>query len=77
MKNLPSFDEFVNENYSINESKEIPSCKITSYVIIDDDDMLFEQRDNFIKTNYLHGLMKLDADRAIQILKTKIKPIIE
>lgn len=53
-------------------------CKISSYVIIDDDtDMLYEQKDNFIKIDPLHGFTKSDAEMAIKILNTKIKPIFE
>ena len=50
--------ENVNDYFSFNE-----------YVILDDDiDMLYYQRNNFIKVNSKYGLTSLDAKNAIKIL---------
>lgn len=43
---------------------------LMNYVIFDDDtDMLYDQRDNFIHTNYEIGLTKDDVEKAISILR--------
>lgn len=43
---------------------------VKNYVIVDDDiDMLYEQRNNFVKTNTEIGLTRKDADKIIKILK--------
>ena len=51
-----------------------PEDKIESYCIIDDDiDMLYEQKDNFVKCDaYYGGLTKEKADEVIKILKTRL-----
>lgn len=42
------------------------------YVILDDDsDMLYEQKDYFIKTDHILGLTKEDSEKAIKILNYK------
>lgn len=44
-------------------------CKITSYVILDDDqDLLYEQRNNFVKTSRRSGFNKKCLNKAIKIL---------
>jgi hypothetical protein len=54
------------------------ACQIESYVIIDDDsDMLYKQRDNFVRTNTLHGFTENDMHKAIKILNTPIITTIE
>ena len=53
------------------ERKELG--KDYTYVILDDDDdMLLEHKDNFIKTDEEIGLSEADAVRAIEILNGKI-----
>ena len=45
---------------------------VESYVILDDDsDMLYWQKDNFVKTNTYLGLDDIGVDKAIDILGTK------
>lgn len=53
------------------------NSKIENYVILDDDnDMLFEQKNNFIEIDRYYGLTEKDADQAIKILNNeKIKHI--
>lgn len=50
-----------------------PDEEIESYCIIDDDiDMLYEQKDNFVRTDAFYGgLTKEKADRVIKILNKK------
>lgn len=50
-----------------------PDEEIGSYCIIDDDiDMLYEQKDNFVRTDAFYGgLTKEKADRVIKILNKK------
>lgn len=44
------------------------------YVILDDDtDMLYWQKDNFVKTNALKGLSRANVNKAIKILNTPKK----
>ena len=44
-----------------------------SYVILDDDsDMLYWQKDNFIKTNGKYGLADADVEKAIAILNADV-----
>lgn len=46
---------------------------IESYVIFDDDDdMLYEQRNNFIRTNFYYGITEDNAKAAIEILNNKL-----
>ena len=48
---------------------------LESYVIIDDDDdMLPEQKNNFVHCNFQHGLTCVDVYKAIGILKGEYKP---
>lgn len=50
-----------------------PDEEIESYCIIDDDiDMLYEQKDNFVRTDAFYGgLTKEKADKVIKILNKK------
>lgn len=44
---------------------------LESYVILDDDnDMLDEQRNNFVRCNFIHGLTSHDCYKAIEILNS-------
>ena len=44
---------------------------LESYVIIDDDDdMLPEQKDNFVRCKFYHGLTCMEVCKAIDILNT-------
>jgi hypothetical protein len=53
--------------------KEHPS-RLYSYVILDDDDdMLYEQKDNFVQTNFETGLMGYHVPKIIEILNTPLK----
>lgn len=62
----------------INWSKEvqqeyIDNAKVKNYVILDDDsDMLYNQREHFVKTYASHGLTQERAERAIEILNKSI-----
>lgn len=52
--------------------KEHPS-RLYSYVILDDDsDMLYEQKDNFIHTDFEYGLLDHHVPKIINILNTKL-----
>jgi hypothetical protein len=54
-------------NYRRNDGKNFR--KLDNYVIIDDDcDMLYEQKDNFVKTDTYLGLQPEDVAKAIEIL---------
>jgi len=58
---------FIHYSWKENDSK------LKSYVIIDDDsDMLYEQRNNFVKTNSSIGLTVSDCMKAIKILNNKL-----
>lgn len=53
----------------LEEAKEFFSEKEISYVIVDDDnDMLKEQQNNFIKTSWMSGLEDHHVEEAIKIL---------
>ncbi len=62
----------------INWSREVQQeyldkAKVKNYVILDDDsDMLFNQREHFVKTYTMHGLNKERADMAIEILNKSL-----
>lgn len=62
----------------INWDKEIQrgyleKSTVKNYVILDDDsDMLYNQREHFIKTNNKVGLTNKDANQAIKILNSSI-----
>lgn len=45
-------------------------CKIKNYLIIDDDtDMLYNQRNNFIRCDAMDGFTQTDYEKALKILK--------
>jgi len=61
-------------NWWFGEFAKGDESDLESFVIIDDDgDMLWYQRNNFIKINPLIGLTNADADRAIEILNTPLE----
>ena len=68
--------KFQRINWSMKEQKEYAEkSEIDNYVIFDDDsDMLYNQREHFIKTSQKTGLDDTDVERAIELLK---KPIWE
>lgn len=48
---------------------KVNSSNVDSYVILDDDDdMLYCQRDNFVRTHMYNGLSEQDVELAIKIL---------
>lgn len=67
--------KFQRINWSYERQLEyLEKSLVKNYVILDDDsDMLYAQREHFVKTNvYGSGLDKQTADKAIQILNTSI-----
>lgn len=68
--------KFQRINWSIKTQKEYAEkSEIDNYVIFDDDsDMLYNQREHFIKTSQKTGLDDSDVEKAIELLK---KPIWE
>lgn len=61
-------------NYSKQEQlKYLEKSWLNNYIIIDDDsDMLYNQREHFVKTSFKHGLTNEIAEKAIKILNTGI-----
>jgi hypothetical protein len=68
--------KFQRINWSLKRQKEFAELsEVDNYVIFDDDsDMLYNQREHFIKTSQKTGLSDCDVDIAIELLK---KPIWE
>ena len=68
--------KFQRINWSLKTQKEYAEkSEIDNYVILDDDsDMLYNQREHFIKTSQKTGLDDSDVEKAIELLK---KPIWE
>lgn len=67
--------KFQRINWSYERQLEyLENSLVKNYVILDDDsDMLYGQREHFVKTNlYGNGLAKQTADKAIEILNTPI-----
>ena len=46
----------------------IPNRDFTYVIIDDDDDMLYQQKDYFVHTNYKNGFTKKDLNKALKIL---------
>jgi hypothetical protein len=61
-------------NISIDKQEEyIEKALVKNYIILDDDcDMLFYQKEHFIKTSQYKGLTESDTKTAINILNSKI-----
>lgn len=68
--------KFQRINWSLKTQKEYAEkSEVDNYVIFDDDsDMLYNQREHFIKTSQKTGLDDSDVEKAIELLK---KPIWE
>ena len=61
-------------NWWYGDYAEDDKSDLESYVIIDDDaDMLWEQRNNFVKTDNKIGITNADTELAIKILNTPIE----
>lgn len=71
---LDNHGNFQRINWSKEEQAKYEEKSIVkNYVILDDDsDMLYGQREHFIKTSQMKGLTAKDAKRAIQILNKSI-----
>jgi hypothetical protein len=61
-------------NWSTEEQiKFMEESMVKNYVILDDDsDMLFGQKEHFVKTYWMNGLTKERADKSIEILNKTI-----
>lgn len=67
--------KFQRINWSYERQLEyLEKSLVKNYVILDDDsDMLYRQREHYVKTNgYGRGLVKQTSDKAIEILNTPI-----
>jgi hypothetical protein len=62
--------KFQRINWSREKQQEyIDKAIVKNYVILDDDsDMLFGQREHFVHTPFMHGLMDKHAEKCIEIL---------
>jgi hypothetical protein len=71
---LDNHGDFQRINWSKEEQiKYVGKAKIKNYIILDDDsDMLYGQREHFIKTPHMTGLTDELADKAIEILNKSI-----
>lgn len=71
---LDNYGEFQRVNWSKEEQiKYIDKAKVKNYIIIDDDsDMLYNQREHFIRTSHMHGLTDELVDKAIDILNSNL-----
>jgi hypothetical protein len=66
--------KFQRINWSVERQKEyLEKALVKNYVILDDDsDMLYSQREHFVKTGMYYGLNEKTANEAIKILNTPI-----
>jgi len=66
--------KFQRINWSVERQNEyLEKALVKNYIILDDDsDMLYNQREHFIKTSGYWGLSENDVKTAIQILNTSI-----
>jgi len=66
--------EFQRINWSKKKQQEyLDKAIVKNYVILDDDsDMLYNQREHFVRTSNLYGLTKENADRCIEILNKSL-----
>lgn len=71
---LENEGKFQRINWSVERQKEyLEKAIVKNYIILDDDsDMLYNQREHFIKTSIYSGLTKEIADKCIQILNKEI-----
>ena len=74
---LDNHGDFQRINWSKEEQiKYVQSAKVKNYIILDDDsDMLYNQREHFIRTPHDHGLTDELADKAISILNKDLTEI--
>jgi hypothetical protein len=66
--------KFQRINWDIEKQKErLDESEVKNYVILDDDsDMLYNQREHFVKTGWQDGLCSSSTDIAIEILKNDL-----
>ena len=71
---LDNHGDFQRINWSKEEQiKDVGDAKIKNYIILDDDsDMLYGQREHFIKTPHMTGLTDELVDKAIEILNKSL-----
>lgn len=71
---LKEYGNFQRINWSKEEQqKQLNNASIKNYIILDDDsDMLYNQREHYIKVGRQYGLTKEIADIAIEILNKSI-----
>lgn len=71
---LENEGKFQRINWSVERQKEyIEKSLVKNYIILDDDsDMLYNQREHFVKTSIYSGLTKEVADKCIEILNKDI-----
>lgn len=69
--------EFQRINWSLEKQQEYAErAKVKNYVILDDDsDMLYKQREHFVKTSSMSGLTDENVNLAIQILNTPLEKL--
>lgn len=61
-------DKSSNKETSYLMTWNIPNIDFTYVIIDDDDDMLYQQKDYFVHTNYKNGFTKKDLNKALKIL---------
>lgn len=71
---LENEGKFHRINWSVERQEEyLEKSLVKNYIILDDDsDMLYGQREHFVKTNTQSGLTNEIADKCIEILNKKI-----
>jgi|688.fasta_scaffold12985_13 hypothetical protein len=71
---LKNKGKFQRINWSTEEQQKfIDNAIVKNYVILDDDsDMLYGQREHFVKTYFMNGLTEERADECIKILKSTL-----
>jgi hypothetical protein len=74
LKNIGKYQRI---NWSIERQDEVlEKSLVQNYVIIDDDsDMLYNQREHFVKINSYNGLLNSDIDKSIEILNTPVSKL--
>lgn len=71
---LEEIADFRRINWDRDEQlKYLEKSKVKNYIILDDDsDMLYSQREHFIKTSTMYGLNDVVANKSIEILNTPL-----
>ncbi len=74
---LDNYGEFQRINWSKEKQAEyVEKAIVKNYIILDDDsDMLYGQREHFIKTPGMYGLTDELADRAIEVLNKTLEEL--